>query len=168
MNPWTIYQGSDGSATKALYSELERRGLVGMLALNLFRAQKASSRAKIYRGGVRGQGSYKAMAYERKQWSLDNLVSLLDRHSEALKVRWGWRIDYQVLLGSSPAAVLYIELPDTGRQVSFHSPRRGKGPEYPGDWDGERASAERIIGFCSRVLELQPTVANQEEQHATS
>jgi hypothetical protein len=73
-----IYAGSDGEATKRLYAELEALGLVGVIAMNLFRACKASARAKVYRGG-----GYRGMAYDKKQWSIGQLVEALIR-AEAL------------------------------------------------------------------------------------
>src|ERR1700676_464322 len=60
----SIYAGSNGDATKALYASLEKRGPVGLIALNLFRACKASERAKIYRGR-----SYKGAAYDKLRTS---------------------------------------------------------------------------------------------------
>jgi len=38
--------------------------------------------------------------------------------------------------------VVYFELPQG--QVSFHSPTRGSGPDYPGEWDGTHTSQDRI------------------------
>ena len=70
MNPHEIYYGSDGESTKALYARLWKLGPVGVIAVNLFRACKCSERAKQYHGGIRGKGSYRSMAYERKQWSI--------------------------------------------------------------------------------------------------
>ena len=149
MKALTVYQGSDGELTKQYYTELEKRGPMGIVAVNLFRAQKCSSRAKVYRGGIRGQGSYKSMAYDRKQWSMNNLVKALGEHSESLGIAYGWKED--------PATtafewVLYVDLP-TG-QVSFHSPTRGTGPDYSGDWDGQKLSADRIVQFCDRVFAM--------------
>ena len=67
MTAAEVYQGSDGELTRRYYTELENRvGILGLVAVNLFRAQNCSSRAKVYRGGVRGRGSYKSMAYEKK------------------------------------------------------------------------------------------------------
>src|ERR1051326_7628212 len=115
MTTLEIYNGSDGAATKALYARLELLGPVGLVALNLFRAQKCSERAKVYRGGVPGRGSFKAMAYERKQWSMGNLCKVLQEHAQGLQLRWGWKED--------PGQeyypwVLYVDLPSG--QVSFH------------------------------------------------
>lgn len=141
-----IYRGSDGRATQILYKELEQFGTIGLIAVNLFRAQKYSSRAKVYHGGIPGKGSYKGMAYDRKQWSMDQLCLILIEHAEASRIIWGWKTDpaqeYHVW-------VLYVDLP-TG-QVSFHTRDRGTGPDYPGEWDGEHASADRIIRFVESL-----------------
>lgn len=48
----SIYLGSDGDVTKALYDRLRGHGVAGIIATNLFRAHKTSSRAKKYRGGA--------------------------------------------------------------------------------------------------------------------
>ncbi len=37
--------------------------------------------------------------------------------------------------------------------MSFHSGERYKGPDYPGKWDGNRTSDERIIAFTETLLE---------------
>jgi hypothetical protein len=143
------YSGSDGDRTKALYAELETHGPAGIVALNLFRACKNSERAKVYRGGQRGRGSYKSMAYDRKQWAIDNLAAVLDQHAAALGIVWGWGVDPQQ---SFHRDVLYVDLP--GGQVSFHTAPRGKGPDYPGQWDGVRGMGpQRICAFCAQVLE---------------
>jgi hypothetical protein len=150
-----VYYGSDGAATRALYAHLETLGPIGQVALNLFRASKSSERAKVYRGGAPGRGSYRGMAYGRKEWSLTNLLDVLERNSDALGICYGWGPD-----DATPGFpwVLYVDLP-TGRQVSFHAAARGRGPDYPGQWDGVRdASAERIILWCEQVL----TTAGQE------
>jgi hypothetical protein len=140
-----IFEGSNGKATKALYQQLDQFGPIGRVAVNLFRAQKCSSRAKVYRGG-----RHRSDAYDRKNWSLANLCAVLVEHGEGLNIRWGWKED--------PAQefhnwVLYVELP-TG-QVSFHAATRGKGPDYPGEWDQSHASAQRIIAFVASVLAAQ-------------
>ena len=152
MNPREIYLGSDGEATKSLYSHLERRGPLGMIALNLFRAQKCSARAKVYRGGIRGQGSYKRMAYERKSWSMDLLCRALIEHGAALNIRFGWKEDPRTVFGQDASWVLYVELP--AGQVSFHSPTRGTGPDYTREWDQQHSSEERIIAFACAVAAM--------------
>lgn len=144
-----IYEGSDGAATTRLYDELAALGPAGEVALNLFRANKCSERAKSYRGGIPGKGTYRAMAYNRKEWSMANLCRVLMAHADALGIRWGWQRD--------PAApkyvwALYSETP-VG-QVSFHTEYRGQGPDYPGQWDGVRgASVERILQWTAGLLE---------------
>lgn len=142
------YQGADGGATKALYQRLEALGHVGDLAVNLFQAQKASERAKLYRGGDRG-GSFRSQAYSRKQWAMDNLCAVLSDHAAAAGIAWGWGQDE---MQERHKDVLYIELP-TG-QVSFHTEGRGEGPTYAGQWDGVRdASPDRILRWIAQVLD---------------
>lgn len=150
MTALEVYAGSDGELTKRYYAELSARGPIGLVAMNLFRAQKASSRAKVYRGGIRGQGSFKRMAYDKKSWSMEQLVEILGKHGSELNITYGWKQDLRVLFGEEASWVLYVDLP-TG-QVSFHSPTRGSGPDYPGQWDGLRESAGRIVRFCDRVM----------------
>ncbi len=144
-----VYFGSDGEATKALYAKLEQHGAIGVIAMNLFRACKCSARAKVYRGGIRGKGSYRAMAYDRKEWSIRNLVEALSKHAE-LGIKWGWRRD--------PAQefhdwVLYVDAPGAG-QISFHSAQRGIGPDYDLPWDAAEPSDRRVIRFIDSVLGL--------------
>ncbi|EQB31971.1 hypothetical protein [Sphingobium ummariense] len=149
------YGGSDGKRTLALFEELQARGPIGIVALNLFRACKNSERAKTYRGGIRGRGSYRSMAYDRKGWAIDNLCSVLAEHAEALEIAWGWGVDCDT---TGFNQVLYVEIA-TG-QVSFHSPRRGAGPDYAGEWDGVRGQAStRICCFVADILKFAPEVA---------
>lgn len=149
MTTLEIYLASDGEATKGLYRRLDACGPIGHIATNLFRAQKCSERAKLYRGGQRGKGSYRQMAYDRKQWSIDNLCAALT--TERLGIVWGWSEDASTVFDGIPSHVLYVDLP-TG-QVSFHSPLRGTGPVYHAKWDGVRgASPGRIIQFCDAIL----------------
>lgn len=152
MTAIEVYAGSDGELTRRFYAELMKRGPIGEVAVNLFRAQKCSARAKVYRGGIRGHGSYKSMAYQRKEWSLQQLCDVLVRYREQLELRAGWKRD-----PSTPGYewVLYVELP-TG-QVSFHSPSRFALPDYEGEWDGQHRSPERVVAFCDEVMG-RPTV----------
>lgn len=145
MTVHEIYAGSNGDATKDLYARLEQLSPAGTIALNLFRAQKCSSRAKEY------SRRYKGDAYERKNWSMGLLCDALLQHGDALKIRWGWKEDPDV---EYHKWVLYIELP-TG-QVSFHALHRGKGPDYTGEWDQSHASAGRIVNWCAQLLEEPP------------
>ncbi len=147
MRAVEVYEGSDGAATKRFYADLETRGPLGLIAVNLFRAQKCSARAKKYRGGVRGVGSYRGMAYERKSWSVSNLCQILAEHGPTVGITFGWGLD---LRQEFNRYVLYVDLPQG--QVSFHSPSRGKGPDYQGQWDGQHRSAERILAFCDVVM----------------
>ncbi len=137
-----IYEGSDGDATRGLYAELAGYGPTGLVAVNLFRAQKCSARAKIYH-----HGHYSTLAYGRKNWSLEQLAALLEQ-TDGLGFRWGWGEDTDA---ERYPWVLYVDLP-TG-QVSFHALERGAGPDYPGGWDGVvDASAERIIAWVNLIL----------------
>jgi hypothetical protein len=143
MTPHEIYHGSDGEATKALYRELEaNHGPAGAVATNLFRAQKSSSRAKVYRGR-----NYKGLSYEKKNWSMDNLCRILGEHAASLGITWGWKID--------PAQeyhnwVLYVDTP-VG-QASFHAASRGKGPDYGGEWDRSSKSEAVVIRYVDLLL----------------
>lgn len=139
------YTGSDAERTRALYVELEALGPIGTIATNLFRAQKASERAKVYKGG-----GFKGEAYRKKQWSMSNLCDTLA--DKDLGLRWGWGIDHLQVVHRN---VLYIDLP-TG-QVSFHAEWRSRGPDYPGEWDGCRdASVDRVVRWVAQVLDGVP------------
>lgn len=142
------YEGSDGNATQNLYTQLTAMGPAGIVATNLLRACKCSELAKKYRGG-NGNGSYRAQAYARKQYSIENLDRELVTHAAALGIRWGWGHDPKQQYHS---AVLYVDLP-TG-QVSFHTERRGTGPDYPGEWDGVRGvGAQRVISWSNSLFQ---------------
>lgn len=121
----------------------------GLLAALLFKAQKASKRAKRYRGGTEtaaGYRSFRDMSYERKS---DTLMRLAEFLEESGGESWGWGRDEAA--GQNPW-VLYVELPQG--QVSFHSPHRGPGRDYGDKWDGQKVSEERILAFCEDVLRL--------------
>jgi hypothetical protein len=139
-NILSIFEGSDARATIALYEDLQALGDTGHIGVELFRAQKASSRAKVYRGG-----GFKGKAYDKKQWAMNNLAQSLATHNG---FSWGWKQD--------PAQefhnwVLYVDLP-TG-QVSFHAATRGEGQIYPGDWDGvKNMSPTRICRFIADLF----------------
>jgi hypothetical protein len=136
-----IYTGSDAEATKRLYAELEALGPIGHIAMNLFRAQKASERAKVYRGG-----GFRGKAYDKKEWSIGNVCAALLEHGASMP--WGWGIDEKQPVHRH---VLYVDLP-TG-QVSFHTGSRGEGPDYPGQWDGKPGqSPDRIVRWCASLL----------------
>jgi|SRR6185503_18957545 len=148
MEAYRIWNGSDGAATTEFYNRLKQRGPAGEIAVALFRANKNSARAKVYRGGIRGKGSYRSMAYERKDWSLEQLCIALEQHSGILGIIWGWSLDTSQPIHNQ---VLYLDIPDIG-QVSFHTKTRLRGPEYPGRWDGTRLSTERICRLCEITL----------------
>lgn len=138
-----VFDGSDGAATTAMYDRLKAMGPAGDIAVNLLRAQKTSSRAKVYRG--RG---YRGAAYDTKQWAMSNLAALLLQHGPALGIGWGWGEDDKQPVHK---AVLYVDLP-TG-QVSFHTASRGDGPDYAGKWDGSTMQAgSRICCWAARLF----------------
>ena len=163
MNALQVFLQNDGQVTRDYYDRLHACGPLGEVAVALFRAVKRSTAAKRYR-----RGAHRGAAYEVKSWSIGEVTRLLTAHPE-LNFRWGWKID--------PATtgypwVLYVDIPrrmalsdisgsalNDGcaegveyQQVSFHSPTRGEGPDYPGDWCGDHFSQKRIIELCDRVL----------------
>ena len=135
----TVYHGSQGGATRSYLSALEKCGHIGRIAAELFRAQKSSRRAKQYRGDS------VEMAYNRKGDSLEKLCSLLEQDSCGLS--WGWQRDTSQPFASH---VLYVDSPEG--QISFHSPKRFSGSDYPGEWDSESVSEEVVIHFCNSVM----------------
>jgi hypothetical protein len=146
----TIFDGSDATATRRFLRRLEDVGRDGVVAAQLFRAQKTSTRAKRYRGGKedsRGKWCpYRSLAYDGKSDHLKTLCEVLEHRG--WDCAWGWGEDRTNRIAPH---VLYVELPTFG-QVSFHSEARFAGPDYPGQWDGEGRSAQRIIGYCDLVL----------------
>jgi hypothetical protein len=147
MTPKEIYFGSDGKATMALYGKLNTMGAIGIIAMNLFRACKASERAKVY------SRKWSGTAYDKKQWSLDNAARALVDHCAAADIVWGWKQDPNPPIGFP--WVLYIDTP--GGQVSYHSRTRGVGPDYMGDWNGAQPSSLRIIRWVEMLLQQEPT-----------
>jgi hypothetical protein len=142
MTAREMFEQSNGVVTKNYYADLETRGILGSVAVNLFRAQKTSTRAKRYRGR-----RFRDAAYDTKQWAMDKLCRALLEHGKSLGIAFGWKEDK----GGFVPWVLYVDLPNG--QVSFHSPARGEGPNYPGDWDRQHASEERVLAFCDAVME---------------
>ncbi len=141
-----IYAGSDGEATQALYDELAGHGPIGVVAVNLMRAQKCSARAKVYRSG-----HYSTLAYGRKNWSLAQLAAILCR-TEGLGITFGWGTDAEQ---PRNPWVFYVDLPNG--QVSFHAPVKGEGPMYAGVWDGvPDASTGRVLTFVDSILHPAP------------
>lgn len=131
-----IVEGSDATATKALYRALDAVGPLGQVAHHLLAAQKNSSRAKQFR-------SYAPRYYETKGAQLGQLTRALPE----TPLSWGWGEDPDGPL----SWVLYVELP-TG-QVSFHAHGRGDGPTYGGAWDGiPGASEERIVAWAQSLI----------------
>jgi len=143
-----IYCGSNGGATRSFCSGLEKNSQLGRIAAELFRTQKASSRAKRYRGGIKhrngGRTSYRDLAYQRKELCLERLCDLLV--ADDCGMCWGWSQDPKQL---DAPHVLYVNLPQG--QVSFHSPERYAGPAYTLEWDGSGKSERRIIELCDSI-----------------
>ncbi len=150
INVTAVYYGSNGGATRSLLAKLGRIKPFGRIAAQLFRVQKASSKAKQYRGGIRRSdgefNSYRDLSYEAKGKAMAKLCKELTDDSCGLM--WGWAEDLKQSINSF---VLYVELPNG--QVSFHSPQRFDGPDYEQGWDGMRLSETRIIHFCQAVLD---------------
>jgi hypothetical protein len=147
------YYGSDAVASRRVCAALKRLGPAGRVAAGLYRVQKASSRAKVYRGG-NGDYSFRELAYARKNNLLRRLCEVLAESG----LVWGWGIDEGQPFNHH---VLYVDLPCG--QVSFHSGERMAGPDYPGQWDGKRVSEARVISYCAHLLgevtEKRPTPA---------
>lgn len=141
----TAFFGSDGELTKTYYRELMKLGPVGEVAMNLFRAQKCSDRAKVYRGGT-GRASYSGMAYEKKNWSIQQLTEILGKYGASLGIDFGWRKDHSQEVHNW---VLYVDLP-TG-QCSFHASAMGLGPAYKHPWKPHPVSVDVILAFCDQV-----------------
>lgn len=147
-----VYGASDGDATTTLYDELRAMGPVGEIALNMFRAQKNSARAKMYRPGRFG---FRSDAYARKNDSIHRLTDALALHAASAGIVWGWLEDDTRDVHNW---ILYVDLP-TG-QVSFHTVARGQGPNYKGRWDGVRQAAPpRICHWIASLFD--PAAASQ-------
>lgn len=141
-----VYTGSNGDATKALYARLQKdHDIIGFVAMNVFRACKASERAKLYRG------PFKGTAYDKKEWSIGLLCEALEKHGAVLDIAWGWARDERAIGFED---VIYIDLP-TG-QVSFHNAGRKRGPDYAGKWDGAKGEAPgRICRWINQIMHPQ-------------
>ena len=147
-NHWAAlaYNASDSTLTRRVLKELESLGQLGRIAAALFRAQKASTRAKQYRGGTAYGRSYTDLAYGRKEHSLRSLCDLLSQ--DAAGLTWGWGEDSKQDFARQ---VLYVDLP--AGQVSFHSRDRHNGPDYACEWDGvSGVSQVRILQLCDGLL----------------
>jgi len=143
MTALEVFNQNDGEVTKSFYAELNTYGFAGQLGVALFRAQKRSSRAKDYH-----RGKWRRAAYDVKEWSLSEVSRILSGQNV---ISWGWKQDPDVLFGEEPSHVLYVDLPGFG-QCSFHSPTRGSGPDYQGEWDGQHNSAAHIIQWCDAAM----------------
>jgi hypothetical protein len=151
MRAREVFEGSDAEVTKAYYASLAKRGAAGDVAINLMRAQKYSTRAKRYRGGIRGVGSFRSMAYATKTWAMENLCRCLSAQGKQLRIKFGWKPDPDCVFGERESWVVYVDLPHG--QVSFHSPTRLSSEDYAGEWDREHKSEERILAFCDSVYD---------------
>lgn len=139
-----IYNGSDGSRTKALYNRLFEYAPRGPIAIKLLQACKASERAKLYRGS-----RFKGAAYDKKDWALSELCRALIAAPDIV-TDWGWGFDAKAI---GFEHVLYVDIPGAG-QVSFHTSYRKDGPNYAGAWDGIRGAApRRICRWTEAVLD---------------
>lgn len=140
----TVYNGSSGDATKALFARLAGFEPRGTIAINLMRTCKASERAKKYRGG-----GYRAMAYDKKDWAISELCRAMVLTPDVIP-SWGWGFDVKAI---GFEHVLYVDIPGTG-QVSFHTSYRKDGPSYSGQWDGVHGVApHRICRWVEAVLD---------------
>lgn len=153
MTAKEVFEQYNGDVTREYYQQLSQVGPIGRIAVALFRAQKRSTAAKRYR-----KGHFRRAAYDVKEWSMSELCKELTQHAESLTFTWGWKQDHNVPFGGESSWVLYVDIPIFG-QVSFHSPSRDIGPDYPGEWDKSHFSAERIIHFCDSVLTIRRTLA---------
>jgi len=134
-----VFEGADSARTRRVLRNLEQIGLLGRVAAQLFRTQKSSGRAKVYRG------DYAHYAYHRKGEFLKQLCELL---SQQKQLAWGWGTDVE-MAENGPCHVLYVDLPKG--QASFHSFERWDGPDYTGDWDGTHESESNIIDFGEKI-----------------
>lgn len=141
------YFGSSGAASRSVCSRLSKLGPLGVIAAELYRTQKASSRAKAYGvAAVSEDGpTYRSLAYGRKSDAIKRLSATLCEQQHGLT--WGWGVDPRQPLA---AHVLYIDLPQG--QVSFHTRERYDGPDYPGDWDKQHESERRVVVFCESLI----------------
>lgn len=137
-----IYAGSDGADTMALYAFLTAAGPLGAVARDIFRAQKCSTRAKLYK-----KRAHKRDAYDRKTWSMGLLADTLIEHAVTLGIPWGWQYDAP---REPHAWVLYVQMSPVW-QVSYHTGERGKGPDFNGVWDG-KSSESAMLNFVQKVV----------------
>lgn len=141
------YYGSDPALTRKIYDRLRKSaGQVGELAALLLSAQKTSDRAKVYKNA-----DHRRQSYSTKRKSMTAIANHLMLYAEVVGiVSWGWKIDPSMEDGEMKW-VLYVDLPNG--QVSWHSPERFEGPDYPHEWDGSKESKNRIIEFAQSVLD---------------
>lgn len=142
INP---FQTTDGDEVIDYCTALCERGLIGGLAVCLFRTQNNSSRAK------RNHRS-RSSRYENKNGQILTLCRFLERFAEGLAVDWGWREDDQQAYHRQ---VLYVDTPEG--QVSFHTADRLQGPDYEKPWCQKRPSEDRLLGLFAEILRSEPT-----------
>lgn len=144
------YEGSNGGATRRLLSRFRNAGPIGVIAANLFKAQKANERARTYRGGIgRSAGhfdSFSDLSYDSKRESIRELCEQL--MVEPCGMQWGWKEGDGTLL----RFVFYIDLPQG--QVCFQLDDRFEGPDYFGVWDKTWTNERRVLDFCEEVFEF--------------
>jgi hypothetical protein len=138
------FNAKDGGVTVGYQNELISRGKAGQLAFGLFRAQKRSTRAKVYRGKFRGN------SYDGKNEALkfvDSLLLLSGSSLDSAVSDWGWKRDHRQAMHDQ---VLYVDLKDFG-QCSFHSAQAMSGRHYRGNWDSSKASVDVVLAYCDSV-----------------
>lgn len=145
LSAWHAFFQSNASRTRKFLGHLSRCGDAGKLAAALFRAQKASTRAKAYRS------KHKSFAYDRKGELLEDICNLLSKETNSIP--WGWGIDE----GGYYHDVLYVDLP-VG-QASFHSTKRFAGPNYQSGWDQTQSTEDNVLAYCELVIESVPPEA---------
>ena len=74
----TVYEASNGDATRALYERLEALGPVCVVAVNLFRAHKNSSR-KHSRPGSQSSSAICQRRFRQRSWTAPSRRSCMSR-----------------------------------------------------------------------------------------
>lgn len=138
-----VFAQNNGAVTVAFYEALAALGPLGLVARDLFRAQKRSNAAKRYK-----RGRFKREAYEVKQYAMSELAKTLTEHADALQITWGWGYDAP---REPHAWVLYVQTDDRW-QCSYHTGARGNGPDFPLFWDGGNSEAA-MVAFVAHVID---------------
>lgn len=143
------------AAKAAAKTKRENKALMstayGQLLFHLRAAERASSSAKsrpangVHLRTFRNRGRYGRANYRRSRAARSKDYQEKSRSLEAAcaiaseaSIVYGW----SHVSGRVPW-VVYFDLP-TG-QVSFHSDKRGPGPDYNKNWDGQRDEVHRRI-----------------------